>query len=166
LKCREIKRKIPKEKIQGGIDLCKKNIVDYLKDARTIANEKRLYHAVISAEFAVEELGKILLLKHSLEKDSALVDIDGEEFCNHHKKAERAWNKVLDRKYQVLFEGVWDSEMWDTGMWDEKTEISDTTRLECSFVDYIHNRWVLGKRIDEKLFQDFIFHFEEKLESI
>jgi hypothetical protein len=38
--------------------------------------------------------------------------------------------------------------------------------LECSFVDFIHNQWVLGKRIDEKLFQDFISHFEEKLESV
>jgi AbiV family abortive infection protein len=163
-RCRDIERKVPRTRIQEGIDLCKKNIVDYLQDARIIANEERFYHAVISAEFAVEELGKILLLKHSLKKGSEPVEIDGEEFCNHYKKAERSWNKVLDRKYRVLF-SLWEDGMWEDGMW-EKTELTEATRLECAFVDFIDNQWVLEKPIDAKLFLDFISHFEEKLKTV
>lgn len=163
MKCPSIERKIPRSRMQEGIDLCKKNILDYLQDARAIAKEKRLHHATISAEFAIEELGKILLLKQSLENNSDPVEIDGEKFCSHRYKANEAWDKILDPQYRLLFEERWDDEMWNTGRWNGKREIDDTTRLECSFVDFIDNHWVIGKRINEELFQDFIFHFEEKL---
>jgi hypothetical protein len=67
VKCSEIVRKIPKASVQKGIYKCKDNIADYLKDSLLISNTCRLYHAIISLEFALEEFGKILLLKEAFD---------------------------------------------------------------------------------------------------
>ena len=167
VRCPDIKRVVPRTRMLEGIEKCKKNIGDYLQDARIIAGEGRLYHAVISAEFAVEELGKILLLKESMNRGNDNVVIDGEEFCSHPKKAERAWSNILDRKYQVLFEETWDNARWDTALWNgRKTVISNKMRLECAFVDFIDNNWTLELDIDVNLFLEFIAHVEEKIKTI
>lgn len=165
--CEGIERKIPKSQMQEGIDLCIKNIADYLLDARIIAKDGRLHHALISAEFAIEELGKMLLLKESLAKGNDPVEIDVKKFCSHPKKANKAWDEVLDRKYQVLFVATWDDEgVWDDSeIWYETTEISNTTRLDCAFVDYVNNRWTCEKPIDPNLFNAFLTYFETKLKK-
>ena len=167
IRCKDIVRLVPRALIQEGIDLCKKNIADYLQDTRIIASGGKPYHAVISAEFGGEELGKISLLKETIANDTKdLVAINGEEFCSHDKKAERAW-AILDRKYQVLFdEGVWKRGIWESRIWVENTEISPETRCECAFVDFINGRWTLGRNIKGNLLQEFIAHFEEKLKNV
>ena len=104
------------------------------------------------------------MLKESLNSGSDPVEIKGWEFCSHSIKADKAWDTVLDHKYRVLF-GIWEDGVWEDGVW-EQTEITEATRLDCAFVDFINNRWCLGKQINEKLFQDFITHFEEKLKNI
>jgi AbiV family abortive infection protein len=165
-RCQDIERKIPNGRIQEGIDLCKKNIADYLSDAKIIANEGRLNHALISAEFAVEELGKILLLKEYLRSGINPAEINGKNFCNHVWKANKAWNEVLDRKYQVIF-NFWYSTKWYEAVWYEATtEISDVARLDCAFVDFINNNWTCGKPIDLDLFQAFLTHFEDKMKTV
>ena len=58
--CKDIKRIVPRARMQEGIEKCKGNVADYLKDACIIAETGRLYHAIISIEFALEEFGKIL----------------------------------------------------------------------------------------------------------
>jgi hypothetical protein len=40
-------RIIPRAEMPKGIDLCKKNIFDFLKDARLLINENRLSHVYI-----------------------------------------------------------------------------------------------------------------------
>jgi hypothetical protein len=136
-------------------------------DMRIIASEERLYHAVISAEFALEELGKILLLKETMRNnpEDDPVEIDGEAFCSHDGKAKRAWS-ILDNKYKVLFQETWANAVWATATWSGKTEISNTIRLECAFVDFIDNHWTLRREIDRILFMKFLDHFEEKLKFV
>jgi AbiV family abortive infection protein len=157
LKCKEVVRKVPIARMQEGIDLCMKNAADYLLDARMIANEGRLNHALVSAEFAIEELGKMLLLKAHLKEGSNIVEIDGEQFCDHDKKADKAWNEVLDKEYRMLYTVWLDNKRWDdTSVWDEKpTKISNVTRLDCGFVDFINNNWTCEKPIDPDLFKLF-----------
>ena len=169
-RCPDIKRDVRRTLMQKGIDLCKGNITDFLQDALIIAKEKRLCHAVISAEFALEEFGKLLLLRDSMNNVvTDVISIDGKEFCNHDAKAERALTFLdKEKKYRVLFyEGMWQRETWAPGMWPEEIiEISSATRLACAFVDYVNNDWILGTKIDEDLFQEFVAHFKQKLAEV
>lgn len=166
--CKDIKRIVPRARMQEGIDKCKGNIVDYLKDACIIAETGRLYHAIISLEFALEEFGKILLLKETLDKDkSNALKIDGNEFCNHNRKAEKAL-KILDptQKYRVLFETVFKRGVFAADMWKGETVIGDRTRLDCAFVDFLNNNWTLGRNIKPAYFQDLVTLIEQGLEKV
>lgn len=167
-KCREIKRIVPRVRMQEGIEKCRGNIKDYLEDACIIAKTGRLYHAIISLEFALEEFGKILLLKEALDTDTSdALEIDDNEFCNHNRKAEKAL-KILDptQKYRVLFEGVFKRGVFKVGMWKGETVIGDRTRLDCAFVDFINNNWVLGRKINQTYFQDLVTVVQQGLETI
>jgi len=166
--CKDIKRIVPRTRMQEGIEKCKGNIADYLKDACIIAETGRLYHAIISLEFALEEFGKILLLKETLNNDQGdPVEINGYEFCNHIKKVERAL-KILDplQKYRVLFETVVERGLFVAGMWEGETVIGDRTRLDCAFVDFIDNNWTLGRNINPEYFQDLITLIQQQLEKV
>ncbi len=169
-RCGDIKREVPRTLMQDGINLCKKNILEYLNDSLIILEQKRFSHALISAEFALEELGKLLLLRENLRNTKTdFIIIDGKEFCSHDKKVNRALN-FLDPKneYHILFyEGFLAKGNADSGIWTEKiTEIDSSTRLECAFVDFIDNKWVLGSEIDEGLLRRFIYHFAKKCSTL
>lgn len=153
--------------MQEGIDKCKGNITNYLQDAVLIANTGRFYHALICLEFALEEFGKILLLKETMNKNkNDPVEIDGYEFCNHNRKADRALaNLDPAQKFRVLFSPMWERGIWEVGVWEE-TVIGDRTRLDCSFVDFINNNWTLGKDIDKTYFQDLARVIEQGLKMV
>ena len=166
--CRDIERKVPRALMIDGIEKCKDNIADYLQDAQIIAKTGRLYHAIISLEFALEEFGKILLLKENLTNDKRdPVEINGNEFCSHSRKADRAL-RVLDprQKFRVLFEGFWERGFWEAGMWEGETVIGDSTRLDCCFVDFIKNEWALGRKINPDYFQEFVALIEQEIRRI
>jgi AbiV family abortive infection protein len=168
LRCKDIKRIVPRARMQEGIEKCKGNIADYLKDACIIAETGRLYHAIISLEFALEEFGKIVLLKETLDNDkSDALKIDGNEFCSHNRKVERAL-KILDplQKYRVLFETVFERGVFVAGMWEGETVIGDRTRLDCAFVDFINNNWALGRNIKPAYFQDLVTLIQQGLEKV
>jgi AbiV family abortive infection protein len=153
--------------MQVGIEKCKGNIVDYLRDAMLIADTGRLHHAIVCLEFALEEFGKILLLEETMVKNkSDPVEVDGNEFCDHNKKSDRALSHLdPTEKFRVLFSPLWERGMWEIGMWGE-TVIGDRTRLDCSFVDFINNDWILGKKIDERYLQDLISVIEQGLKGV
>jgi AbiV family abortive infection protein len=154
--------------MQEGIEKCRGNIEDYLKDACIVAETGRLYHAIISLTFALEEFGKILLLKETLDTDTSdALKIDGYEFCTHNRKVERAL-KFLDpmHKYRVLFETVFERGVFEAGMWEGETVIGDRTRLDCAFVDFINNNWTLGRNIKPEYFQDLVTLIQQGLEKI
>lgn len=89
-------QEILRAKMQEGISLCKANVSDFLKDARLIIAEKRLNHAYVIVEFAIEELGKAVMLSEALKKSkSDPVIVEGRVFTSHKDKDDKAWT-VLD----------------------------------------------------------------------
>jgi AbiV family abortive infection protein len=158
-------RVIPRAKMPEGIDLCKKNIIESLNDARLIIAEGRLSHAYISVQFALEKLGKILIFREKLEKDSSdpLVIKHKEAFKSHSGKTEKVW-KFLDPKFKKIFdEGIWEDGLWERGIWQENTCAEYQTRLDCAFVDFYALRWQIGRDIKKELLVNLINHIEEKL---
>jgi AbiV family abortive infection protein len=148
-----------------GIDLCKQNTLDFLKDARLLINENRLSHAYISVQYAIEELSKLLIFKDKLTMTTSdpIVIKKNEAFGNHKNKTERAW-KFLDPKFKKIFdEGVWKDNVWMKGMWKENTYAEYQTRLDCAFVDYYAKRWQLGRDIKKDLLVNLINHIETML---
>ena len=61
---------VQRKQLQEGVDLCKLNISNYLSETELLISQGHLGHAVIFAEFAVEEFGKILAVKRAFELDS------------------------------------------------------------------------------------------------
>ena len=165
--CKDIKRIVPRARMQEGIDKCKENIADYLQDALLIANTGRLYHAIISLEFALEEFGKMLLLKESMNKETGdSIRIDGNEFCSHDKKLMRALEFIDSKKeYRVLWQIAWLKMAFPLGFYPHVT-ISSETRLSCSFVDYKDNNWTLGKIINPDSFKKLISAIEQELNKL
>lgn len=114
-----------------GISLCKTNIANFLKDARLLIDNSTLSHVYISVQFAIEELGKILIFRNKLEIDASdpLVIKREEAFKFHKDKTEKAL-EFLGKGYKRVFdEGVWDIGIWDKGMWDAETLVEHETRL-------------------------------------
>lgn len=158
-------RIIPRGEIPKGIELCKENILDFLKDARLIIAEGRLSHAYISVQFALEEFGKILIFRDKLKNDAAdpLVIKQKEAFSSHQSKTERVW-KFLDPKFRTIFdEGLFADGIVVKGMCVENTYAEYQTRLDCAFVDYYTLRWQFGRDIKKELLMNLINHIEEKL---
>jgi AbiV family abortive infection protein len=126
---------------------------------------KRLSHAYISVQYAIEELGKVLIFQDKMTSIATdpLVIRKNEAFGNHPNKTERAW-KFLDIKYKKIFdEGIWQDGMWAKGMWKENTYAEYQTRLDCAFVDYYTERWQLGRDIKKDLLEKLINHVEDMI---
>ena len=153
-------RKIPREKLGEGIELCKKNALDYLQDAKLIIEEKRFNHAYVSVQFAIEELGKIIMLREAL-KESVEDPILVKEsvFKSHKGKSEKAWS-FLDPKYKTIFdEGDFDDEDFHPRDFHTNTKASHSTRLDCAFVDF-ESGWYVGRDIKEELLTKLVKYVE------
>ena len=158
-------RIVPRARMQAGIDLCKKNITDFLEDAKLIIHEERLSHAYISVQFALEELGKILVFRNKLEIDQndPLRITKKEAFQSHKRKTEKVW-EFLDPKFKKIFdEGFFDRAFFEKGFFQTDTYAEYETRLDCAFVDYYAGNWHVGRDIKKELLVKLISHIEEKL---
>jgi AbiV family abortive infection protein len=158
-------RVILRAEMPEGISLCKTNITRYLKDAKLLMDKSTLNHAYISVQFAIEELGKILIFRDKLKNDASdpLVVKYGEAFKSHEGKTEKAL-AFLGKGYGTVFdEGVWEKGIWEKGVWVEDTHVEHETRLDCAFVDYYASRWQLGRDIKKDLLTNLINRIEEKL---
>ena len=158
---------IPRKIFQDGIDLCKRNIRDFLTDAQLIIAQGRLNHAYIMVEFAIEELGKIVMLKEAFSSDlNDPVTVEGDVFGTHKGKSEKAWT-VLDINCRTIFdEGLFDHELFDPDLFDTDTLASHKTRLNCAFVDFKGDCWTLGERIKQELLEKLINHINEAIRKI
>src|SRR3990170_1874159 len=147
-------RKIPKAKMQDGIALCKSNAIDFLKDAKLILSDGRLNHAYVLVEYSIEEFGKAVILKEALEASkSDPITVEERVFTSHKGKSEKAWT-MLDINYRTIFdEGLFDRELFDPDIFDTDTLASHNTRLNCAFVDFNGDCWVLGERIKQELLE-------------
>jgi AbiV family abortive infection protein len=160
-------REIPKALIQQGIDLCKTNVSDFIKDARLVLNEGRLNHAYVITEFAIEEFGKGVILKKIRDASSKdPVDVSENVFTSHRGKSAEAWT-ILDPKTRIIFdEGVFQEGIFEPRVFKTNTSASHDTRLQCAFVDFKNGRWVLGREIKKTLLEDLLTHIENKLSSL
>jgi len=151
--------------MKEGIELCKDNILAFLRDARLIIEEGRLNHAYVSVEFAIEELGKIVMLKEALNssKDDPVL-VKDRIFRSHIGKPEKAFT-VLDFKFKTIYKGIFNDKIFNPRTFNTGTTVSHRTRLECAFVDF-NRTWHIGKRIKENLLVDLIKHIEEKLPHV
>ena len=158
---------IPRELMQNGIDLCKQNVSDFLKDAKLIVSEGRLDHAYVIVEFAIEEFGKIVMLNEALSlntNDPILVNES--VFKSHNEKSTKAW-VILNPKYRIIFdEGAYDENVYDPRFYQTNTTASHNTRLEFAFVGFDGNRWVLGREIKKSLLENLITHVDDMLTKI
>lgn len=160
-------RLIPRAKMKEGIDLCKSNILDYLKDARLIMSDGRLNHAYVSVQFAIEEFGKIVMLKDALmASTNDIVTVKGSVFTSHKGKSPNAW-RILDQKFKTIFgEGDFDDEDFSHVSFVTDTKASHDTRLDCAFVDFDEGIWHIGRDIKQKLLEELINHIEENLSKL
>jgi AbiV family abortive infection protein len=101
-----------------GIDLCKKNVNDFLDTAEILNKANRTLHAFIAAEFALEEFGKIQILKEVFEKNNSdPVEVNGHYFRSHPDKEEKAWEE-LDPEYKIIKSGGFEEDFeGEHGYW-------------------------------------------------
>jgi AbiV family abortive infection protein len=156
---------IPRKMMQEGIDKCKDNITNFLSDAELIMSSGRLNHAYIMVEFAIEEFGKIMLIRDAFAKDpNDPFRIDGRVFGTHIGKSEKAW-MYLNKKNKLLFdEGVcFPNTLFERGCVIENTEANHDTRCKCAFVDFFSEQWLLGCEIKEVYLKNLIVEIRDKL---
>jgi hypothetical protein len=159
---------IPRGMLQEGIGKCKDNINDFLSDAELIMSKGRLNHAYVLVEFAIEEFGKVIMIKEAFQSDpNDPFKIDGEVFGTHRGKSERAWT-VLNPKYKLLFdEGVcYPNTLFERGCVIENTEANHYTRCICVFVDFCSSQWLLGCEIKEDYLKNLIAHIRDTLPKL
>jgi len=166
-------RKIPRNIVQEGIDLCKKNVADYLDDARTIISKGRLCHAYLSVQLAIEELGKAVILKEEYQKsgndpipvDAAVFGKDGGR--GHKMKAAKAW-EMLNPALKILHVGGFEKEDFSEFGFDVDTEASHHSRLKCAYVDFIEEeqQWWVGETLNECKVLALIDNIDEVLKKL
>jgi AbiV family abortive infection protein len=165
-RCKPIKqtfREIPVSEFPKGFEKCKENIFDFLKESKTILAIGKICHAYIYFEFALEEYGKIKMLKQSLANaTSDKVLVNNKVFRSHENKCEEAI-LALGSEFESIYEGVWEKGVWAKGVWyAEETEVSHKTRLKCAFVDYLNNEWVTGVTLNQANFSHLINELEKR----
>ena len=169
-------RGIPREKMQQGIKLCKENIHVFLETAEKLVDSGNLNHAAINIEFAIEEFGKILMLKDEFAFGSNPVQLPS-NFRNHKGKSERAWktsdSDALEISYKMISDGGF--ERSDNGKqgfsraFQQVINISHFIRMECAFVDFDENEkeWFVGhSQISKNRLQNLIEHMREKVGKV
>ena len=158
--------KIPRAKIQEGIDLLKININDFLDTAEILNKENKTLHAFIAAEFALEEFGKIQILKEAFDKNNNdPVEVKGRYYKSHPDKEEKAW-EILDPEYKIIKSGgVEEGFEGKHGIGFEKeTKTGHPTRKDVAFVDYDEDlgAWHVGREINPVLLQNLIKYLRKK----
>ena len=155
----------PRAIIPEAIDLCKANITQFLKDAKLLIDNSTLSHAYISVQFAIEELGKILIIREKLAKDTSdpLIIKHEEAFKSHKGKTEKAIQFLGNEFSKIYDEGFWQDEFFEKGFFKQNTYANHETRCDCAFVDYYASRWRIGRDIKKDLLIKLIKRIEEKL---
>jgi AbiV family abortive infection protein len=164
-KFNERDRIVKRAEMSIGIETCKENIRQFLKDAKLLMDTSTLSHAYISVQYSMEELGKILILRQKLviDKSDPLIITHREAFKSHEGKTEEAL-LFLGSGYDKIFdEGVFEEGCVEKGLAVMDTFVKHETRLDCAFVDYYGGMWQNGRDIRKELLVKLINRIEEKL---
>lgn len=159
--------KIPRVKMQEGIDLCKKNVNDFLDSAEILNNARRTLHAFILAEFALEEFGKIQILKEALEKNNSdPVEVNRHELLHHPSKEKQAWEE-LDSKFRVIKSGGFEEgfESRHGVGFEMETTTGHPTRKDVAYVDFDESLgvWHVGREINPLLLRNLIEYLRQRV---
>ena len=165
--------KIPRNKVQEGIDLCKKNVLNYLNEARMIAQKGSLHHAYVNVQLAIEETGKALWLNDEPQKSSSdPVDVPDVVFGknggrSHWEKFKRA-SRMLNPDLLWVCKGAFDSKDFDPKDFDVGTEASPKTRLLNAYVNFDEEKqeWYIGCDIDESILNALIHNVEQVISAL
>ena len=161
-------RVIKRAEMTKGIELCKANVTQYLRDAMLLINHSTLSHAYISVQYALEELGKALIFKEKLSADNSdpITITYREAFKSHSGKTEKAL-QFLGKGYERVFdEGVFERGIIERGLAVEDTYVEYETRLDCAFVDYYALMWQNGRDIKKELLLKLINRIKQKLPEV
>jgi len=159
-------REIPRNKMNEGIKACERNVLDFLQDAKLVIEKGRLNHAYVSVQFAIEELGKLVILKDAFntsKSDNILVEET--VFKSHKGKSDKAWT-VLDPTLRKIYDGVFNDDVFNHDIFETDTKAEYETRLDCAFVDFRAGSWHIGRNINRDLLIGLVNHIEEKLHKI
>ena len=160
--------KIPRSKFKGGFDLCKRNVLNYLNEARLILQKGSPHHAYVNVQLAIEETGKALWLMDELNKSNAdPVDVPDVVFGknggkSHWRKFKRA-SKMLKQGLLWVCKGVFDPRIFDPKVFDVGTEASPKTRLLNAYVNFNEKgqKWYIGCDVDESILNALIQNVEQ-----
>ena len=133
-----------------------------------LISQGHLGHAVTLTEFAIEELGKIIVIKRAFELDSGdPFRIKASKFYDHEIKAKKAWT-LLDKKFKVLFdEGVClPNTVFVRGVAVEYTMADPEGRLRTAFVDYCAEQWLLERNVKEDYLKALVAEIRDKLSKV
>ena len=157
---------IPRKKVEAGITLCLNKVDEYLLDAEHLISQRdpsegTLHNTTILLTFAVEELGKAIILRKRCEEQPSaeLVQVEYEAFggrdARDHKQSEAF--KLIDVILRQLHHRQ-DSGMEDVG-------VSPDTRLKLSFVDFEDGGWLSPTSIEPQRLRAIIVGAKEALKS-
>jgi hypothetical protein len=161
--------RIPRSKIQQGIEFCKGNILNFLESAEILNKADRTIHASILVDFALEEYGKTMVLEDVLKQHHDPVIIDRGEFINHTKKEQKVWTR-LDPKYRKIKVGGFEKDFESFHGYGFGSEIvtSHITCIECAFVDFDESQslWHVGLPVKTRDLQNLIEYLKEETKKI
>ncbi len=164
---------IPREKIENGITLCLNRVSEYLLDAEGLSNQSAsqgtLQNAAILVTFAIEELGKaVILRKRSGDQSNAeIVHVEREAFggrdAREHKQSE-AFTQI-DAKLKLLPRAIFSAAAFGPDFNTKDVDISPDTRLELSFVDFENGDWSRSPPIEPRRLKALVIGAREVLKS-
>ena len=164
---------IPREKIENGITLCLNRVSEYLLDAEGLSNQSAsqgtLQNAAILVTFAIEELGKSIILRKRSEEqsDPKSVQVEREAFggrdAREHKQSE-AFTQI-DAKLKLLPRAAFSAAAFGPDIDRKDVDISPDTRLKLSFVDFANGDWSRSPPIEPRRLKALVIGAKEVLKS-
>jgi AbiV family abortive infection protein len=165
-------KKIPRKLFREGIELIKKNVMDYLEEAKMIAQKGFLNHAYVSVQLAIEETGKIIWLKEEIERSETdpvevsdvIFGINGKK--SHVQKFGKAKEK-LNPKLLWVCKGIFDPMIFNPKIFVGR-EASHETRLLNAYVNFDDKkqRWYIGCDIDKSRLEKLIVNIEKVVSTL
>ena len=163
-----MEQQIPRGKIEAGITLSLSRVNEYLLDAERLSDQNpsqgTLQDAAILVTFAVEELGKAIILRKRSEEQATteIVKVEGQVFggrdAHEHKQSEAF--KLIDAKLKRLHRAAF-PEAFGPDFDIHDVDISPDTRLQFSFIDFKNGDWSRPPPVEPKKLRALIIGAKE-----
>jgi AbiV family abortive infection protein len=161
-------KKIPRSKANEGLGIIRSQIRDLVDASKEITESKdaslHLRFAYVLPQFAIEELGKRLMLKEEFQNNSDDVLVI-EDWFNHESKFEKAWT-ILEQSKKIVHKGVYGKTAFSNDF-DIDVEAFHRLRVQSTYVDYFEdkNRWNLELFHNEKWDKELILSLADEIKK-